>query len=47
MKEKIRFKWFKDFVYLIGVWIVMRYNPIGAGKLLERWGKALQRNYKD
>lgn len=46
MKKEIRFRWWKDFWYLIGIWLVMRYNKIGAGEMLERWGKALQRrNY--
>lgn len=43
---KIKFRAIKDLWYMIGVWIVMRYNPTSAGELLERWGKALQSNYK-
>jgi len=35
----------KDLMYLLGVWIVMRWNKPGAGDLLESWGKALKRNY--
>ncbi len=40
--KKIKFRAIKDLWYMIGVWIVMRYNKQGAGQLLERWGKALQ-----
>lgn len=34
----------KDLWYLFGVWMIMRVNKISAGKLLEQWGQALQRN---
>ena len=42
--RKIKHRAWKDFWYMIGVWIVMRYNPMGAGEMLERWGKSLQNN---
>jgi len=45
--RKIKYRAWKDFWYMIGVWIVMRYNKIGAGELLEKWGKALQHQQMD
>ena len=40
--KKLRFRALKDFWYMIGLWFVMRYNKLGAGDLLIRWGEALK-----
>jgi len=32
----------KDLWYLLAVWALMRLNPITAGEILERWGRAMQ-----
>lgn len=32
----------QDIFYMIGLWIIIRLNPIGGGELLEKWGEVLQ-----
>jgi len=33
---------FKDIIHMMGLWFVMQVNPIGAGEIMERWGRVLQ-----
>jgi len=41
--KKARFRALKDLWYMIGLWMLMRLNKKGAGKLLIKWGTVLIR----
>jgi len=38
---------FNDFIYLAGLWFILRLNRSGAGELIEKWGKNLKTNIRE
>jgi len=33
-----------EFVHLTGLWFILRVNPRGAARIMEKWSEALHRN---
>jgi len=34
---------FKDFIYLLSIWLMARVNPFGAAEMIDEWSKNLKR----